>query len=156
MKKFFSILFFLVFLSFAIPVNGQVVYNEVRTVVDTVTPQTLTGAWVDMGNEIPIRGFSKLALWLQVDINSSVNLRIRFKYLIASAGNEYDPVILTPSASDVKIEPEYYELNVDADGNYVFDVGLIGANYVQPQVMAGTAGSPAGKILGAYATLSNR
>jgi hypothetical protein len=150
MKKIFLALILAIFLT----ANCALVENTNVTL--TSTSQALTASWADLGSEISIRGFTRMAIWLNVDINSTNNLRVRVLYKIASGGTQYNAQILTPSASDVKLENEYYEFNVDADGNYVFDVGLIGANYCQVQVIAGTLGSPAGKILAAYATLSNK
>jgi hypothetical protein len=135
---------------------GQTYTNTTKNLVTTDSPQTITGAWVDAGTEIAIGGFTRMAICTQLDINSTTDFRIRVQYKIASGGTKYDSMILSPGASSVKIEPEYYELNVDADGNYCFDVSLIGMNYVQVQIMAGTAGSPAGRVLAMYANLSNK
>jgi len=149
MKKFKSLILVLALLI----LSGCAVEHNMKIPLNT-SSQTLTGAYANLGSEISIFGFTRMAIWLNVDINSSLNLRVKVLYGLDSESAVYGAQILTPSSSDVKLESEYYEFNVDADGYYVFDVGLIGANYAQIQVMAGTAGSPAGAILAGYATLS--
>jgi len=132
------------------------VYNEKTELVATSAPQAVTSGWVDLGSQIEVRNFERMALWVNVDINSTNNVQFRVLYGLESAGNEYQSVILSPGSSDVKFEGEYLEYNVDADGRFVFEFGLMGANYAQVQVKAGTVGATAGQIDEAYVTLSGK
>lgn len=118
------------------------------------TPQDLTGSWADLGAEIPMAGFSRLGLYLTVDINDSVDVRVRALAKHTSAGAEEYPLpIETVSASDVKIEPKYIEFNTDADQLILLEIET---NRIIPvcqiQIQAGTVGATAGQIDAAYIT----
>lgn len=116
------------------------------------TPQTLTASWADLGGEIEIYRKKHLGLWLQVDINLSNNLRVMFLAKTESGGTlEYSIPIETISATDVKINAEYKELNTDADQNIVINWDLPGYIPVgQFQVMVGTLGATAAIITSAF------
>jgi len=104
--------------------------------------QDFTAAWADLGPEIPMFGYNKLKLWLTFDINDSTDLRVRVLEKHESGGvEEYEPIIETYSASDIKFEAGYWELNVDADVLHPLVYKGDGCTpYVQAQIMAGTLG----------------
>jgi len=110
--------------------------------------QDVTAAWVDLGGEVDVKGFNRIAVWLNVDINDSLDIRIRALAKHTSAhADEFNLPIRTVSASDVKVEDEYFEFNVDADQFVVLAVELGNViPLVQFQVQAGTVGATAGQI----------
>lgn len=110
--------------------------------------QNLTGAWADLGGELLVGGARSIGLYVELDINDSVNARVRLLAKHTSAGaNEYVLPIRTVSTSDVKLQDEYYEFNDDADQNMLLGADLDGVVlYVQFQVQAGTVGAAAGQI----------
>ena len=88
-------------------------------------------------------GYNSIAVWLTLDINSSLDARFRALAKHTSGGaEEYDLPIKTVSASDVKIQSEYIEWNVDADQLTVYSVQCDNViPYVQFQIQAGTVGA---------------
>lgn len=117
--------------------------------------QNLTGAWADLGGEIGTSGVRFFGLWLNVDINDANNPRIR---LLAkhteSHADEFSLPIHTVGTSDVKVEDEYLELNVDADQKLMVSWELDRlVPFVQVQVMAGVAGATPGQIDAALVTM---
>lgn len=113
--------------------------------------QTLTGTAANLGAAQDFNYYEKGAIWLNVDINNSLNVRVQ---VIAKMGStEYYLPIETVSATDIKIEPEYIELNQDLDQKIIFEFrtnGLIPS--IQIKVYAGTLGLAAGQILEAHLT----
>lgn len=154
MKRLFLIL--LLVAVFAMPSCAIRVYNEKAQLIATTAPQAFTASWVDLGSQIEVRNYERLAVWVNIDINSTNDVQFRVLYALESGGHEYQAVILSPGSSEVKFEGEYLEYNVDADGRFVFEVGLMGANYAQVQVKAGTVGATAGQIDEAWITLSGK
>lgn len=117
------------------------------------TAQDVTASWADLGAELTCEDCKTAAFWFKVDINSSQNVRLRVLGKHTSGGDAYTLPIRTVSASDVKIESEYFEFNVDADQNVVIAATLDGViPFVQLQVMAGTVGATAGQIDSVYMT----
>lgn len=118
------------------------------------TPQNFTGSWADLGGEIPTHGYNTITLWLTLDINDTLDARIRLLEKHESSGvEEYPPQIESIGASDVKIEPHYWEVNVDADQLFTVVRQLDGVvPYTQPQISAGTPGGTPGQITAAYYT----
>lgn len=119
------------------------------------SPENLTASWADLGSEKMVPGFKTAALWLNVDINDSNNVRIRCLAKRALAtGLEYALPINTVGASSVAVEDEFFELNVDADQQIIIKVDLDNVvPVIQWQVMAGTLGASAGQIESAWMTL---
>jgi hypothetical protein len=111
-------------------------------------PQDFTASWVDLGIEFSIFGYNYVQLWLALDINDSLDLRFRLLEKHESGGvEEYVPAIETYGTSDVKFEPGYHELNVDADVLIPLVFKLSGlAPYGQVQIQAGTVGATAGQV----------
>lgn len=112
--------------------------------------QTLTAGWVNLGAEINCEGALSIALWIDLDVNNSTNVRIRALARNAAGGSDYVFPIKTTYASNVKVQSEYIELDVDADQKIILETTLDGlVPFVQFQVMAEVAGVPAGIILSA-------
>jgi hypothetical protein len=112
------------------------------------SPLDLTGTWADLGSEYQLGGAGACSVYLELDINSSLNARVRFLAKHTSAhADEFSLPIHTVGASDVKIEDEYFEFNVDADQKILLGVELDGCvMYGQWQVQVGTVGGTAGQI----------
>lgn len=110
--------------------------------------QDLTANWADLGAELLVGGARVVGLYAELDINDSVNARVRLLAKHTSAGtNEYVLPIRTVNSSNVKIEDEYYEFNDDADQSVLCSWELEGVVlYAQFQVQAGTVGGTAGQI----------
>lgn len=121
------------------------------------TAQDLTSGWVNLGEPIDMTNFNRLGLYLNLDINSSLNAR--FRALGKRAKNDaevYTLPIKTVSASDVKVESEYVEFNVDADQRMILTIATEGVvPFIQIQVQAGTVGVTPGQIDNAYVEFSN-
>lgn len=116
--------------------------------------QNLTASWADLGNEVAMGGYNMIAVWVTLDINDSVNARVRVLAKHESGGTEeYTLPIETISASDVKVEAAYFEFNVDADQLMCIPIEIRNVvPYVQVQVQTGTVGTTAGQIDAAYVT----
>lgn len=106
------------------------------------SPQAFTTSWVDLGSEIEMLGFNKLGIWIDLDVNAANNMRIRALAKLDVAGSaEYSLPIKTVGTSDVAVEQEYYEFNVDEDAKYFLTVDTEGmAPMVQLQIQVGTDG----------------
>lgn len=118
--------------------------------------QDFTVAWVDLGAEIPVWGRTHIGLFLDLDVNDSLDMRIKvlYKHTLAHA-NEYDGPVKVLSASDCKIEPIYYEFNTDVDQKIYLSIPLDGdVPFVQFQIQAGTAGATPGQVANAEYTLA--
>jgi hypothetical protein len=121
--------------------------------------QDLTASWVDLGDPVNTNTMENVGLWLNVDINNSLNARVRAlaqKTKTGGTGDEYVMPIRVVTASDVKVEPEYIEFNNDADQLMILAVGtdrLI--PFIQFQVQAGTVGATAGQIDTAHVSFDN-
>lgn len=122
------------------------------------SPQELTASWVDLGEVVDATNWSRLFLWIDLDINDSQNVRVRALPKIGKNDtSEYNYVIETVGSSDVKIEPKYFEFNSDSDQKVVWQVNTLGGvPYVQFQVEAGTAGATPGQIETAIVTASRK
>lgn len=118
--------------------------------------QDVTAAWVDLGAEISMVGFTHMGVWVNLDINNSENVRIRAIAKHTAAGaDEYFLPIESISASDIKIQDEYFEFNDDVDQRVLLKIptdNLI--PYIQLQVTAGVVGATAGQIDSLYITRS--
>ena len=116
--------------------------------------QDLTANWVDLGDELHVQGAANIALWVELDINDSVNARVRMLAKWESGGaNEYVLPIYSTAADLVHVEAEYVEFNDDVDQSMILSWELDGVvPYVQFQVQAGTVGATAGQIDSAYVT----
>lgn len=121
--------------------------------VAAAAPQDFTAAWASVGEELYVQGARRLALWAQIDINDSTDVRFRLRARLTTAGTEYVLPIRTVSPGVVAIEDEYVELTDDADQNIVISWDLDGlAAYVLVETMAGAVGAAAGQIDAASVT----
>ena len=109
--------------------------------------QDVTAAWADSGAEIPMSGYTKLGVWINIDINDSENFRIRALAKHTSAGaDEYIVPIRTVYTDKVSIEEEYLEFNDDEDQLVLFEIDTNNlVPYVQLQIQAGVVGATAGQ-----------
>lgn len=110
------------------------------------TAQDVTDAWADLGTNIDVNMQDYISLFLQVDINSSEDFRIRAVANDTLSGTDnYLFPIKTISASDVQVASAYYELSSDADQNIVLDWELNkNVPFIKFQISAGTVGATAG------------
>lgn len=123
--------------------------NKITALISTA--QNLTGAWVDLGSVINTMDCQALALWLKLTVNNSLNVRVRMVALQSeSATDLYQPPIIDAGASVVNVEPEFFELNQDADQNLVLSFPTIDLMpFVKFQIEAGTVGVTPGQITAA-------
>jgi hypothetical protein len=115
----------------------------------TGTPQDLTAAWVDLGQELNVEGARTVALWATLDINAGADARVRLlaKHTEGATETEYVLPIYTVAAAVVTVKPEYIEFDNDADQSMLLASTLDGVvRVVQWQVQAGTPGTPAAQI----------
>jgi len=131
-------------------------YTEPQTL--KATNQNVTDTFAAIGSAINTAGAKFITFFISVTRNNSSN--IRFKIVsnrTASGTDNYNDLIETAGASDIKIENKYYELNVDADNKFKLKVQLDGSTpYLTLQTCAGTVGSPtAAVITSVYYILSN-
>ena len=89
----------------------------------SATNQTVTTDWESIGTPtataIDTRGFYWLKIWIKMDWNAGLNLRIRFIDKLTSTidvTDNFTPCIIDSSASVGFLEPDYLEFNVDGDG----------------------------------------
>lgn len=147
----------LVLVSLSPPVQAEAVQQQgAASPAELITSQqTLSTTWVDLGSEINLSRYNHVCLWVNLVISDSTNVRERVIAKHTAAGaNEYSIPIQTVSASDVKVEPEYKEFNVDADQKMVNCWDIDNAiPLVQFQIQAGAVGTVAGVISSAQFTL---
>ncbi len=122
--------------------------------------QNFTASWADLGSAINMNQGklgARVAIWLQIDINDTLNARVRALAMKGISDTlEYTFPISTVGTSDVTIEDEYFEFTDDTDRNVILEVvtnGLV--PYIQFQISAGTAGASPGQIDSAYYSISH-
>lgn len=133
----------------------QRVDNKIVPLINA--PLTLTGAWQDLGTLVPfgpqinVMDCQSISVWLNVDINDSLNVRLRVVALPSDgSADEYNLPILSVNAAVVRAEAEFVELNVDADQKIVLSFPTVDqVPIIKVQVMAGTVGATAGQLLSA-------
>jgi hypothetical protein len=113
------------------------------------TAQSFTASWVNYGSEISTDGHDRISLWLNIDINDTVDTRIRLLAKHTRGGaDEYTFPIETVSDSVITIKAEYIEFATDVDGKRVISFNLDQIiPFIQVQIQAGTVGASAGQIL---------
>lgn len=121
----------------------------------TTSGQDFTTSWIDLGSEISTETFQTLCLWLNIDINDTIDARVRVLAKHTSGGaDEYVLPIKTETATVVNIEDECFEFTTDEDIKRVISFTLDKVvPYVQVQIQAGTAGATEGQILSSKYTL---
>lgn len=119
-----------------------------ETIIAAASPQAFTASWADLGAEIQMHGYNSLGVWLVLDVNNSLDMRLRARVkLDKDATNEYSLPIRSVGTAVVAVEQEYLEFNVDEDANYLIDFDTKGhAGFVQLQISAGTAGATPGQV----------
>lgn len=117
------------------------------------TAQAFTANAADWGAEINTAGYRYLHLYLTIDINQTLNARLKFLRKHTSAGSEEYPDYLLTVASNVTTTgaEKYWEIGSDSDHKPYLKIDLErGVPYVQLQIWAGTAGVTPGTIVGYY------
>ena len=100
--------------------------------------QTITGAFADLGDEIAVSEYTKLGIYIDLDINDSTGVVIQVLLRTKPGGDDYTH--LTSSSYQWTLD--------DADGYYKipdFDLNNL-VNYVQIQVIATVPGASPGVI----------
>lgn len=118
---------------------------------------TLTGSWVDLGTLVAegpllnVMDCQSITLWLKLDINSSLNFRVRMLATSSMASSDfYQLPVKTAGASTVLVEGELMELNDDVDQNIVISFPTVDQlPFVKFQVQVGTVGGTAGQLTAA-------
>ncbi len=97
--------------------------------------------WQDLTAELEVSGVFSIALWVELTINDSTDVRVRAVGLHATGGVEYTIPTETDTANVVTLEASYYEFNVDADQNQILSwqpAGLF--PIIKFQIQAGVLG----------------
>jgi hypothetical protein len=103
--------------------------------------QDVTLNWADLGAVQDVQGAGHIALFLDITINDSTNVRFRPVWIPIAGGVEYVAVTRTVAAGVIALTQEYMELDVDASQSIVYSWDVYGtANFVQFQVQAGALG----------------
>lgn len=140
-KQIFSIVLILTICLFAGGYDGMVISSA----------QTLTDTMADLGGEITTTGFNYLIIYIEIDINLSNDVQLQALSKHTTAGSdEYVDAIFTEGSSDIKVEPDYLEFNVDEDKKYKLVYKLNGASYIQLQARVVTVGGTAAQIDSCY------
>ena len=105
------------------------------------TPQTLTGAWADLGNELDVKGARTIGLWIDMAVNDSLSIVARIVIKHTLAGSDY----LLPFQS---LTPNPVQGN---DSLLTWELDSV-IPFATIQVMAGTVGSTAAEISSAHVT----
>jgi len=127
-------------------------YQDVVTLISAA--QNVTTSFVDLGFEIPCAGYKYLNVFLTLDINNSLDFRIKALAKHTSAGAEEYPIQYEMRNSTEAIDGAYREINLDADDLYVAKINVESIPLIQIQISAGTVGVTAGQIDACYYTLS--
>ena len=131
-------------------------YESPQPVIDTA--QAVTASFVDLGEEQSMEGFTKLGLFLNIDINDSLNIQIQAIGKTKPGGTiEYLLPIRSAnfSAGQVGVKTFILEMVDDINQGIILEVetgNLI--PFVQLQVKALTVGAAAGQISNALVSKS--
>lgn len=123
------------------------------------TAHILSQSWLDLGPEIALSGYTRIALWLTIDVNDSRGIQVRCLGKHTAAGtDEYTLPILKPDTSltgsyFVAAEDEYILFNDNVDQKPVLTWAIENAiPYIQFQASCVTSGSTPGTLATAYVT----
>lgn len=115
------------------------------------TNQDFTTSWVDYGSEINSDGHGNLSIWLDLDINDSLNARLRIVGKHATNGADEYPIgtgLMEMIGSSYIDNGDHIEFDVDIDKKILIIIKLNHIiPYIQVQIQAGTVGSTAGRML---------
>jgi hypothetical protein len=119
--------------------------NRATSIIDS--PVTITGAWQDVTDVVfNVKGIEAVGVWFDLTIDSFRDVRFRAVGLPnadSPASEEYNLPIQTVEPDVVKLEPEFFELNVDIDVKMVFQVSIGDlVSYIKLQVMSGNPAGP--------------
>lgn len=105
---------------------------------------TLGTGWATVGSAFRSSGVRYLNAFTDLTNNTGVDVRVRLQGMYESGGSAYALPIATVNASNVTIEPEYVEFNVDQDQRQSLVWLLYGTYpYARFQASVGTAGGTA-------------
>lgn len=129
--------------------STAVEYRDNSVVPLISAPQAVTAGWVAVGTVIDVRDINRISFWIDLAINDSTDVRFRLVGLKElTSSDKFSLPIKSVGPSVVAVEPEYYELTVDADTKIVLDFSTIDlVPYAQLQVNAGVVGATAGQLL---------
>lgn len=128
--------------------------NALVTLIPATTPLVLSTSWQDVGLVMVSGDFDLAAFWLDIDINNSTDMQ--FKLL--GSGSEaftsaYELPIQDVSATKVGIQPQVFEISVDADQKVIIPVSISdGIPYIKLQAKVLVAGVTPGRVLSAFAS----
>lgn len=139
----------------AIPIvtaDGKLLVEEGKysTPVLVEENQALTDSWVALGDVIDARGYTELYLYIDLDINNSVNARIRALGHITEDGDGYNLPIEIVSSTEVKVTPQYVEFDTDANQKMILKVTTGAIPFISFEIQAGTVGVSAGIVSSFY------
>lgn len=99
------------------------------------TPYELTASFVDVGEEIDVRGYSYITLWFTIDIWTSTNPQIRILHKHTSDWTEeYREIYLWSPASNITtINLNDYEIASDTDQLFKITMAIKWSRYIQIQ-----------------------
>lgn len=125
--------------------------NEVLT----SSAQNFTASWADLGSEIKTETFANLGLWLNIDINDTLDARFRALARHTDGGDKYVFPIKINTATVVNVEDEYCEFTTNEDAFRVIGITLDKIlPFIQIQIQAGTVGASVGQVLNSKYTLA--
>lgn len=113
------------------------------TAVDLTTENdTLSTTYAVVGSEIDLSAdsYEYLNIYIPVTIADANDVRFKGAARHTSAGTDFDLQIETVSSSDIKIEPEYVELNTDADQSIMLRYYIKGVPFFALYASEGTDG----------------
>lgn len=135
----------------AVPVTESApVWNRYTVPAVVEEDQDLTASWAALGDVIDVRGYTELYLYINLDINDSLNVRIRALGQMTVDGDGYVLPIEAVSSTEIKVTSQYIEFDVDADQKMILRVDVGAIPFVSIEVQAGTAGASPGAIVSAY------
>ena len=121
--------------------------------------QTVTGSWVNWGNEFEVDGADDGFLMGDITINNSEDVRIRVLAKTESGGTFEAPLpISVVSATKAEIDTTgYLEFSRDSNQSFIVSFEIMkGFPYAQAQIQAGTVGATGATLSGSKYSLSVR
>ena len=112
------------------------------------TPQTITETWADVGSEIPTNNFSFFTSYIDLDVNDSENVQLRYRAVFEEGGDDYIIPLKTIKRITVKLDDFSYEVNSDTDQKFVLEEEIDDTvSFIKLQVRALTAGTTPGRLV---------
>jgi len=118
--------------------------NDNRAVdIQKIPVVPITGAWVDVSELMNVKQIEGIAVWVDVTINDSKNLRFRAVSVPSEQSvDEFNLPIQTVESDIIKVKPEFFEFEDDIDQKILFQVSIGDlVPYVKIQVQAGLLGA---------------